>query len=69
MLKLRDSQLDRALIVLPDTRSNRAMLASTAESLKPNYPISGRAALEALRDGRDPGGNAIIVVPRRSPSR
>jgi transcriptional regulator with XRE-family HTH domain len=69
MLKLRDSHLDRALIVLPDTRSNRAMLASTAESLKPNYPIPSRAAIEALLDARDPGGNAIIVVPLRWPSR
>lgn len=69
MLKLRDSRLDRALILVPDTRSNRAMLASTAESLKPNYPISSRAALAALREGRDPGGNAIIVVPVRSPAR
>ena len=67
MLKLRDSELDRALIVVPDTRSNRAMLASTAPSLESNYPIPGRVALQALRDGRDPGGNAIIVVPRFGP--
>jgi hypothetical protein len=45
------------------------MLASTAESLKPNYPIPSRAAIEALLDARDPGGNAIIVVPLRWPSR
>jgi hypothetical protein len=70
MLKLRDSELDRALIILPDTRSNRATLASTTASLKPNYPIPGAVALEALREGRDPGGNAVIVVPAgRRPAR
>jgi hypothetical protein len=65
MLKLRDSELDRAIILVPDTRSNRAMLSSTAQSVKSNYPIPGRLALESLRNGRDPGGNAIIVVPGR----
>lgn len=64
MLKLRDSQLDRAVILLPDTRSNRALLASTIQSWRSNYPVPSRAALEALREGRDPGGNAIIVMPR-----
>jgi hypothetical protein len=63
MLKLRDSGLDRAIVVLPNTRSNRAMLASTAESLRSNYPIPGRVALRAIRQGMDPGGNAIIVLP------
>jgi transcriptional regulator with XRE-family HTH domain len=63
MLKLRDSGLDRAIILVPDTRSNRVMLASTAQSLQPNYPIPGHLALDALRHGRDPGGNAIIVLP------
>jgi hypothetical protein len=63
MLKLRDSGLDRAVILLPDTRTNRASLRTAAPTLAVNYPIGSRAALDALVHGRDPGGNAIIVVP------
>lgn len=65
-LKLRDSGLDRAVILVSDTRANRAALASAGSGIAANYPIRGRAALAALRAGRDPGGNSIIVLPGRT---
>ena len=63
MLKLRDSGLDRAIILLPSTRANRAALQAASQTLLGNYPVSSRVALAALKAGRDPGGNAIVVLP------
>lgn len=62
MLKLRDSSLARVIILVADTRSNRATLRAIGDSLRTNYPVSSRDALNALASGRDPGGNAIIVL-------
>ena len=62
MLKLRDSKLDRAVILVAGTRTNRTLLREVGELIRANYPIASHAALEALRNGRDPGGNAIIVL-------
>jgi transcriptional regulator with XRE-family HTH domain len=62
MLKLRDSGLDRAIILVPPTRTNRATLRDVADSIRMNYPISSRQALDALVNARDPGGNAILVL-------
>lgn len=69
MLKLRDSGLRRAVILLPATRANRATLRALGPSAKANYPVPSRDALDALRRGLDPGGNSIIVLHRtRTPS-
>ena len=63
MLKLRDSGCDRALIVVPGTRANRLVLGQFGAALVANFPVSSAAALECLAAGRDPGGNAIVVLP------
>lgn len=62
MLKLRDSGFDRAIILVASTRTNWRVLADFREALLPNYPVPSGFALRALADGRDPGGNAIIVL-------
>jgi hypothetical protein len=62
MLKLRDSGVDRAIIVVPATRTNRGMLREFGSALRSNFPIGTSTALRALRQGSDPGGNAIVVV-------
>lgn len=73
MLKLRDSGVDRAVMLLPSTRANREALRSVGPVALANYPIPSRAALRSLREGVDPGGNAIIVLPedrrQRDPDR
>ena len=61
MLKQRDSGVDRVILVLPDTRSNRDMLRSLPPAASANYPVPARAVLAALRRGTDPGGNAVLV--------
>ena len=63
MLKLRDSGLDRVVILVPATRTNRNLLREIADSVQSNYPIPSRKALEALMNGRDAGGNSIVVLP------
>jgi transcriptional regulator with XRE-family HTH domain len=68
MLKLRDSGLDRAIILVSPTRTNRTTLRDVGESLRTNYPVSSRQALDALVNGRDPGGNAILVLGGHSTS-
>jgi hypothetical protein len=62
MLKLRDSGLDRVIILVAPTRTNRSTLREMGDSLRTNYPIPSRQALQALLSARDPGGNAIIVL-------
>ena len=61
-LKLRDSGADRMLLIVADTRHNRAVLRLTAADFAEAFPIPGRSALKALRDGLQPAGSAIVVV-------
>lgn len=69
MLKLRDSMLDRVIILIASTRTNRATLREVGDSIRTNYPISSHRALDALVNGRDPGGNAILVLGASSTAR
>jgi hypothetical protein len=62
MLKLRDSGLDRVIILVAATRKNRSTLREVGDALRMNYPISSHQALDALLSARDPGGNSIIVL-------
>ena len=59
MLKLRDSGVDRAIIVVPATRTNRSMLREFGSALRSNFPIGTSAALRALRKA---------VIPAETPS-
>lgn len=68
MLKLRDSSVTRAIILVASTRGNRATLREYAGSLSANYPIAPHRALDALRRGRDPGGNAVVMLPQGPPN-
>lgn len=61
-LKRRDGGVDHMILLLADTRSNRAFVREWAETFRADFPLDGRAALEALCAGRDPGGSAIILL-------
>lgn len=60
--KVRDGAVDGVILVLPRTRRSREFLDAAGETLRPNFPIDGRRALELLAARVDPGGNAIVVV-------
>jgi hypothetical protein len=61
-LKLRDSGLDHAILLLADTRHNRALVRAHADALHERFPLPGKACLERLAAGTFPGGSAIVLL-------
>jgi transcriptional regulator with XRE-family HTH domain len=59
--KQRDLALERVVLLLADTATNRRVVASLPE-LARRFPVSARACLRALAEGRDPGGDAIVFL-------
>lgn len=59
-LKWRDSGASAVVLLVADTRHNRAVLAASEASLRANFRVSPRSALAGLRRGEHPGGAAII---------
>jgi len=59
-LKKRDGGVDRLILVLADTAWCRRLVR--LNDLGEAFPVPGQAALRALAEGRDPGGDAIILV-------
>jgi transcriptional regulator with XRE-family HTH domain len=59
--KQRDDGADHVLIVLADTKRNRRALAAAPAAFG-GFSRDARAVLKALRDGRDPGTSAVILV-------
>lgn len=60
-LKQRDLGGRRAILLVADTRHNRAVLRAVPE-LARRFPIPTRATLAALASGRDPGGDCLVVL-------
>lgn len=60
--KQEDNGADRVILVLSDTRANRAALRDAGESLARAFPLGTRDVLHALREGRDPGANGIVIL-------
>ena len=61
-LKERDGGAEWLILLLADTRHNRALLAGPGAALKARFPLDGRRALELLGAGVDPGANAVILL-------
>jgi transcriptional regulator with XRE-family HTH domain len=61
-LKRRDGGSDLVVLLLANTRHNRQLLALGQQSLAADYPVDGRAALEAFRSGNAPEGSAVILL-------
>jgi transcriptional regulator with XRE-family HTH domain len=61
-LKERDGAMDRVILLVLDTRNNRAALRSHGSQLLLRFPVPGQRALELLGVGADPGGNALILL-------
>jgi hypothetical protein len=61
-LKLRDGGLERVVLVVSDTRSNRRVLDSHRDALRSLLPLDGRAILRALRAGLLPEASGILLV-------
>jgi hypothetical protein len=61
-LKVRDGGVARVALVVGDTRLNRDVLSATGKLLAISFPVPGRALLDALSVGRDPGGSGIVCL-------
>lgn len=58
--KKRDGDIDRLILVLPNSEWCRRLLR--LNDLETTFPVPGRIALRALQEGRDPGGDALILI-------
>jgi transcriptional regulator with XRE-family HTH domain len=61
-LKQRDSAVTRTILLISDTERNRALLRVVLPVLRGSFPLSTREMLQALREGRDPGANGLVVL-------
>jgi len=59
--KQRDLGATRAILLVADTRHNRAVIAAVPD-LKRQFPVGTRACLAALGKGRDPGGDCLVIL-------
>jgi transcriptional regulator with XRE-family HTH domain len=59
----------RVVLVVRDTMRNRQAIDAAAGVLGAELPIPMRSAVRALRHGRDPGGDALLVIRRRTATR
>jgi transcriptional regulator with XRE-family HTH domain len=58
----RDGGMDRMILLVLDSRTNRSALRASAGQLLLRFPVPGTRALELLAAGADPGGNALILL-------
>ena len=68
-IKQRDGDMDTVILLLRPTVQTRRFLQEAGVSIRSAFPIDGVAALERLRRGDPPGGNAVIVVRRAGRNR
>ena len=61
-LKRRDLSAQRLILLLAATGANRRAQREAGPVLPGALPIATRAALDALEAGRDPGGDALVLL-------
>lgn len=61
-LKMRDDPGGHLLLLVSDTRANRAALRTLEAGLRTLLPLRTREILAALSTGRDPGASGIVVM-------
>lgn len=59
-LKARDLGVARVVVVLRSSDANRRAVADAHEVLASEFPLSTRAVLRALGEGRDPGADGVV---------
>jgi transcriptional regulator with XRE-family HTH domain len=62
MLKKRDSGDVRVILLVRDSRGNRAAAHAARDLIREAFPVPSDVAMAALRDGRDPGGDAFLML-------
>ena len=59
--KQRDLGAPRAILLVADTRHNRRVIAAVPE-LRRQFPVATRSCLTALKAGRDPGADCLVIL-------
>lgn len=62
MAKFADGDAQRVILVVADTRHNRAVLAEVRELLRADFPLDTKSVMAAMAAGRDPGANGIVII-------
>ncbi len=57
----RDLGTTRAILLVADTRHNRRVISSARE-LGRQFPVGTRSCLAALKAGRDPGADCLVIL-------
>ena len=63
-LKQAELGANRLVLLLEDTHRNRATVRAAGDEARRSFPVPQRAMLTALAEGRDPGGDGIVVLRR-----
>jgi len=61
-LKQRDGEMDLVILIVSDTKANRAFLDEHREQLRGLLPLDSRQVFEALRRGELPEKSGIVIV-------
>ena len=61
-LKQRDGGIERVILLVRSSHSNRDALREWSPALLTTFPTGAPTMLLAVRSGRDPGGSGIIVI-------
>jgi transcriptional regulator with XRE-family HTH domain len=61
-LKLRDAGLGHVLLVVADTRADRAAIGAAGALVDASFPVPPRRALQRLAAGEHPGGSALVFL-------
>jgi transcriptional regulator with XRE-family HTH domain len=61
-LKVRDDPVGHLILLVADTRTNRAALRALHPGLRDSLPLRSREILAALSVGVDPGAGGIVVL-------
>jgi transcriptional regulator with XRE-family HTH domain len=59
--KQRDLGTTRAILLVADTRHNRRVIAAVPD-LQRQFPVGTRSCLAALKAGRDPGADCLVIL-------
>ena len=65
-LKARDGAVDGVILALRDTRVSREFMDAGGSELRSAFAFDSRRVFAALRTGRRPIGDAVVIVPRLS---
>lgn len=61
-LKQRDSRVTRVVLLIRGSRRNRLLIREFLPVLRTAFPLGTAEVMRALREGRDPGADGIVVL-------